>query len=812
MLGSYFKMAKRSLMAHKGTAFINVTGLVIGIASALVILTVIKFELGFNLFHSDADRIYRIVRVSNKEMSEFRTGISYPVPSAIKEEISSLQAITSVEYLGGVYVDVMDSSGNSVAMFKENGGCVLVEPSFFKVFDFKDSDFKWIAGNPEQALVEPFSVVLTESMAKKYFPAGDAVGKSIRFEKVFDSKVTGVISDFPPNSDFPFTILVSYSTIYTTGGKELMENWFSVNDSHQAYIKVSPGVDQTEMEEQIAKVHAAHTPKELHELRHYLLQKLSDIHHDARFGNYSRRTISKETILALALIALFLLMTASINYINMATAQSTMRSKEIGLRKVMGGHRNSLVQQFMTETFIIVLIAGLLALIISEILLLNMQSLLNLNLTEFNFMDPFILLSLAGIIGAVTFFAGLYPSLVISRFNPVNALKNTFATETIGSISLRKVLVVAQFTITQILVVGTFIVVSQMKYFQNINMGFNRDAVITLNLPQTSTQQHTRMMASQLRSQSFHSGLTFSSTLPSGVNRDRSFQDIGRKEASRQEDFLVFEYQAVDPDYLNLFQIKLLAGRNLTLNDSIGNVLINRTLVKNLQFGSPLEAVGAELKMSGRMVTVVGVVEDFFSNSMKEAADNMVMVINVRAYDFCSLKLNIADGQSLKETISKIEKIWTSTYPEHIFSYQFLDENIKAFYANEEKSAQLFQIFSLIFLSIGCLGLYGLITFVVNRKSKEVAIRKVLGADIRQILVMFSSEYVKLIFISFLIAVPIAYVAVDSWLSNFANHIPLTWWLFVLPGSVVLVIALVVVITKSFRTANANPVDKLKYE
>jgi putative ABC transport system permease protein len=813
MLGSYFKMAQRSLRAHKGTSIINITGLVIGIASALVILTVIKYELGFNLFHSDADRIYRMVRVSGEDMSEFRTGVSYPVPAAMKEEITSLENTTSMEYFGGGYVDVMDPAGKSIAMFREDRGCVMVEPSFFQVFDFRDTDFKWIEGNPEKALVEPFSVVLTESMAKKYFPGGNPVGKSLRFEKFFDSKVTGVISDFPPNCDFPFTILISYSSIFKMRSAGQMENWFGVNDTHHVYIKLAPGTTEAEMEGQIASVHAAHTPKDLHESRHYLLQKLSDIHFDARFGTYSGRTISKETILALGLVALFLLLTASINYINLATAQSTVRSKEIGLRKVMGSYRNNLVAQFMTETFVIVLIAGLLALVISEVLLINLRTLLNLDLTRFNFTDPFILLSLLSIIILVTVFAGFYPSMVISRFNPVQAMKNSLATETIGSISLRKVLVVAQFTITQVLVVGTFIVVSQMKYFQNVNMGFNREAVITLNLPNISTPRHFNAMDDQLRSQSFVSGMTFSSTLPSGLNRSRSFQGVGRKEASASKDFLVFEYQAIDPDYINLFQIKLLAGRNLTLNDSTGNVLINRTLMKNLQFGNPREAVGAELKMGGgQIVTIAGIVDDVYSNSLKESADNTVMVINFMASDYCSIKLSGTDGGSLKEAIGKIEKVWASVYPEHIFNYQFLDENVKAFYVQEEKSAHLFQLFSLIFLVIGCLGLYGLITFVVNRKSKEVAIRKVLGADIRHILMMFSGEYVRLIIVSFLLAVPIAWFAVDSWLSNFANRIPLQWWLFVLPGIAVLAIALFIVITKSFRTANANPVDKLKYE
>jgi ABC-type antimicrobial peptide transport system permease subunit len=289
--------------------------------------------------------------------------------------------------------------------------------------------------------------------------------------------------------------------------------------------------------------------------------------------------------------------------------------------------------------------------------------------------------------------------------------------------------------------------------------------------------------------------------------------DIGTPDAASSKDYVVFEYQVIDPYYLNLYQIKLLAGKNLSWADSSGNILINKTLARNLRLGSPDEAVSKELKMGGDKVTVVGVVDDFFSNSLKESVDNMVFVIRPRASDFVSVKLAIPGGKgSLQDAITQIEKIWTASYPEHIFSYEFFDENIKAFYAQEQKYAQLFQLFSLIFLLIGCLGLYGLITFVVNRKGKEVAIRKVLGASLSNILVMFSREYVQLIALSFLLAAPIAFYAVTSWLSNFENHVELEWWLFALPGILVLIIALLVVGIKSLNAANANPVDKLKYE
>jgi putative ABC transport system permease protein len=298
------------------------------------------------------------------------------------------------------------------------------------------------------------------------------------------------------------------------------------------------------------------------------------------------------------------------------------------------------------------------------------------------------------------------------------------------------------------------------------------------------------------------------------VNRNRSYADLGRPEASALEDYIIYEFVSIDPSYLRLYDIKLLAGRNLTMQDSIGNVLINTALAKSLQLGAPEECVGKELKISdGRKITVVGVIEDYYGNSLKEQVDNVVMLIDPSAYATLNVKLNASDDAgSLSDAVKGVERIWSSAFPEFLFSYQFLDENIDAFYKQEQKYAKLFQMFSIIFLLVGCLGLYGLITFLVNRKSKEVAIRKVLGATLANILVLFSKDYLKLILLAFVFAAPVSWYFADSWLNSFANHIELSWWLFTIPGLIVLLITFAVVSTKTFRAAHSNPVDKLKYE
>jgi putative ABC transport system permease protein len=810
MLQSYFKMAQRSLMAYKSTSVINIAGHVLGLASALVIFTFIRFELSFDSFHSDRDQIYRVVRVSGPDMSEFRTGVSYPVPAALKAEIPSIKNIASYEYFGGANVVIPDSAGNDNLKFREEHGFVLVEPSFFKVFDFKGSEFKWISGSPEVSLKEPFSVVLTKTMSKKYFGDEDPIGRTIELQRT-SCKVTGLTEDFPNNTDFPFSVMISYETLRKLSGEDRINNWFSVNDTHQTYITLHDASAKKEMEEKIAKVHAAHTPKELSDNRHYLLQKLSDVHFDAKFGTLRHKTISKDTVFGLSIIAIFLVITAAINYVNLSTAQSTLRAREIGVRKVMGSTVKNVVAQHLIETFILVLFACVLGLIASDLLHYYLQSVIGMEKTTLNVTDPFMLLVVLIAVILITTFSGLYPALVLSRFNPASVLKNKFGTDKVGGFSLRKVLVVVQFTITQILVVGTFIVISQMNYFRNADMGFVKQGIVNLRIPKRD-RGAMQVLEDQLLAKSFVEKISLSSTFPSGTERNRSYADIGRPEANAMQDYIVYEYVAVDENYLDLFKIKLVAGRSLKQADSTGNILVNKSVVKNLRLESPEQALGQELKLGGGdKVVVVGVIEDYYSNSLKEAPDNIVMMMQPQNYVALSIKLTGKNGH-LPDQVEEIKKTWAGIYPEFIPNPVFFDENIAAFYQQEEKYSTLFKIFSIIFILIGSLGLYGLVTFVVNRKQKEVAIRKVMGASVRHILVLFSKEYLMLITLSFVLAVPVAYYGVTNWLSNFQNHIPLQWYLFVTPGILVLVIALVVIMIKASRAAVANPVDKLKYE
>lgn len=810
MTGNYFKIARRSLLANKGTTAINILGLVIGIASALAIIAIIRFELSFDTFHTNYQNIYRVVRVSGADQSEFRTGIPYAMPPALKD-ISSIKKMTKLEYLGGASVDLLSADGKFEKQFVEDGGVVTVEPAFFDVIDFAGSPIKWISGDARTALNEPSSLVLTRAIAKKYFGDENPVGHTLRFQKVFDFKVTGVIEDFPPNTDFPFTMLVSYSSMPLLF-EERMSDWTSVNDGHSVYVVLQDGASVKDVEEQIAKVHAANVGKDLSTFRHFYLQPLSEVHFDPNFGTFSRRTITHKTIFALELVVFLLLAVGCINYVNLSTAQSTLRSKEIGMRKIMGSSQRNLITQFLMETLIIVLIASFVALAAVTVFMPSLVSMLGLEV-EVNIFDPMLWIALAMIVAVVTLCAGLYPALLISSFNPITAIKNQFATGRIAGISLRKTLVVIQFTATQVLAVGTFIVVAQMEFFRTVDMGFDRNAVVVTMRLLNNDQASIRSFEAELRRLPFVENVAKSFTLPSGVDRNRNSRNIGKPDAKDVQDYQNYEYSAIDENFLDLYGIRLIAGRNLVPADSGKNILVNESLMKNLGYNNPQDIVGEELKLGGDgPVHVVGVINDYYGNSLKERVDNIALDAYPGRYRQVSVKLNLAADQDMTDVLTKLEQTWKLIYPEYAFQFRFLDENIAMFYEQELKYSRMFQLFSGMFILIGCLGLYGLITFIANRKGKEIAVRKTLGASVSNIIMLFSREYIALIAVSFVLAIPIAWYGVDQWFMNFENHIPIQWWLFVVPGVVVLGISLAVVCMKSFNAAMANPVEKLRNE
>lgn len=814
MLRNYFITAFRRLRNHKSTSVINVLGLALGITCALVILIVVRYERSFDRFHSHADRIYRVVRTGIDD-TEGRTGVSYPLTEAIRNEMTSVQQVAASQYADDIQVGVYDEKEGVIRnRFLESEGFVLVEPSFFDIFDFKGTGFHWIAGNPTTALTEPFTLILTQSLAEKYFPRENPLGKTLKLDNQMDYQVTGVITDLPTNTDFPFRIIGSYATLNAYVGEEL-DNWYSVSDDNQCFVLLNEGVTEQEAEAQLAAIHAAHVSENLAATRLYPLQPLREMHADARFGNYKRRTVSQQTIGALFLIGFFLLLTACINFVNLSTAQSVVRSKEVGIRKVMGSRRRQLITQFLGETFILTFVASLIALGTAELVIIYGSELLQVPPDRFLITSPFVLGSLALMILTVTLAAGFYPALVQSGYHPIAAIKNQITGRSRGGVRLRFGLVVLQFMISQVFIIGTLVIIRQMDYFKNADLGFDQQAIVTAEVPEESMGLQT--LRNRWENIAAIQQVSFSSSLPSGMIRDNSYEDIRRKDAPIKEEPLVFERQYVDEHYLDLYQIPLVAGRNFLPSDTSQSIIINRALSKRIGFAEPSEAIGQEIRRGPHLVTVVGVTEDFLTNSLKEGIDNVGLIRNPQGYLMASIKLNINPDQpnafqDLQKTLTSVEKAWTATFPEYVFDYAFLDDNIARYYQEEVRLSQLFKLLAGITIFIGCLGLYGLVAFMAVRRTKEVGIRKVLGASVRHILVLFSKEFVYLILIAFCVAGPVAWYVMRLWLQNFTYQIDLGIGTFLIAILASLLIALLTVSYQSIKAATANPVDSLRNE
>ncbi len=812
MLRNHFTIAYRFLKRHPSHTAINVFGLVIGIASALLILSIVRFELSYDKFHTHADQIYRVVRVSQVEgAAEYRTGVSYPVPVAIKEEIPGVEKITSMLYWGwgGVQVDVTDGEGMSIRKFQENTGFVITSGSFFDVFDYKGTGFKWLSGNRATALVEPNSVVLTQSLALKYFPGKEALGQTIRVDKDWDCKVTGVITDLPVNSEFPFKLMLSYSTLKRDIAGRI-DNWNSVADNHQTYLVLPTGTTKEELEAQIESVHAAHVSKDLASKRKYKLQSLTEVHKDERFGSYQGRIVSDERLWTLGIVGIFLLLVACINYVNLATAQSSLRSKEVGIRKTLGGARAGLITQFLCEAFIMALLSSLLALLLAEISVANIQSLLSVKSGGYLFQDSFLMGSLAFTVIVITFFAGFYPALVISRFNPLTALRSRFSAGK-GGFQLRKVLTVFQFTITQVFVIATFVVISQMNFMNTMDLGYQKEAIVTIDLP--GDEQSRALFVSELSNDPAISSISLSSTMPGGGRRHTSHMGIRRAEWANDQN-LVFEFQWVDEHYIGLYGMQLVAGRNFHSSDSIDKVVVNETLAQKLGFESPQDAINGQVAVGNSKGTIVGVVKDFHTESLRDEVDKVMLAQFPNKYAVANIKLapSINNSEAISSLLMKLESTWAGLFPESVFNYQFFDERIAAYYLEEQKFSALFQLFSIVFMAIGCLGLYGLISFVVHKKMKEVAVRKVFGATVINILMLIGRDYVKLVAVAFLIAAPTAFYFMQEWLNGFTYHTEISWWIMLAPGLMVLLVAMLSVMGQSLKAAYVNPARILKDE
>jgi len=797
MLKNFFTTAVRSLIRNRVHSVINIAGLALGIACCLVIFLVVRYEWSYDAFHSKADRIYR-VNTKFLDDGTFNSSAPKPIAATLKQDFPEVQEATTTNFVDEGLVKV------GTELYKETG-ITYVAPTFFRMFDAQ-----WLAGNPATALAEPHTVVLTQSIALKYFGgapdriAQTTLGKTIKLNGVDLLKVTGVLADFPANTDLPFKILISYISLESQPNNDLT-SWTNVSSSFAHFVLLPPGADPQQLEKKLPAFEKKYLGVDEARLRTHVLQPLREMHSDNRFGNYSGRTMDKESSNGLILIGLFILLTACINFINLSTAQSAKRSKEVGVRKVLGANRSQLVRQFLIETLLLSIGAMLLAALLTYLLLLPLKQLLTLHLDFNPFNDGELFAFLIMITLSVSLLAGFYPALILSGYQPVVALKNKFMAGGPRALSLRRSLIVLQFAIAQILIISTIIVSGQLDYFRSKPLGFNKDAVLTIPFPQNTKPQNTQALRTQLEQLPGVKSVSFARFTPS----DESNWYVGfNYPGSGLKDDITSQNIPIDHRYVTTFGLTLVAGKDLTSNNDSADVLVNEALVRKMNIKNSTNALYRKIIMNDKNYRIVGVVKDFHTQSL-HAGINPVILLKAKTVYLAGIKLNAA---KLNRTIAQIEQIWEKTYPESLFEFKFLDETIANFYREEVKMFKLFRLFAGVAIFISCLGLYGLVSFMAVQRTKEIGIRKVLGASVANIVGLFTKEFFGLILVAFAIAAPLGWYAMQAWLQNFEFRNPMGPGSFLIAILFSLLIAGITVIYRSVRAALTNPVQNLRTE
>ncbi len=802
MFRNYLKTAFRNLWREKGSTLINISGLTLGISSSLILFLIIRHASSFDAFHSKRDRIYRIVTQTRGNNGYNHTpGVPSVLPEAFRTDFPEAEEVTFLSYRAGSMISVPQPNGES-KKFDEPKGVVFAQPNFFKIFERE-----MLVGDAGKGLDEPNEVIISKKAALKYFGKDDAVGEVLKFDSR-EYRVTAIMEDYPNNTDFPFDVMLSAATIK----KETDEKgWNSIWSDEQCYILVKEGEAAAAIEARMPDFVKKYLgDNNTNFLRVHALQPLSDIHFDDRYSNYNYNTIPKPVLLALGIIALFLVITACINFINLTTAEAIKRSREVGIRKALGGTRWQLIVQFLGETSLVTFVSVVISLACAQLALSFLNPFLELNLSIDLKQDALLWIFLGSILVVVSFLSGLYPSFVVSGFRPALAMKNLISNRNSSGYSLRRGLVIAQFFISQFFIIGTIVLLRQMDYFQSKDLGFRKEAIISIPVPEQESPvgidgaSKMRALKQELLTLAGIEQASLNSAPPaSGKVSGTGFTIQGSEEE------FVTQVKQVDGDYFDLFGLTILAGEKLTDGDTATGFVVNEKLVKMIGFNDPAEVIGKEINMWGRKRSVVGVVNDFHTMSLAEPIEPVILLNRVRGYETLSLRISTANLQGV---ISQVQSKWETAYPEHIFSYEFLDEQIREFYDSQRRMSVLLTIFTSMAIFIGCLGLLGLVTFMASQKTKEIGVRKVLGASVESILIRFSKEFAVLVLVGFLLAAPLSWWVMRMYLDQFAYRIELGPSVFILGAGSSLLIALLTVSYRSIRAATVNPVESLRYE
>lgn len=792
---------------------LNVFGLALGIGCALVIYRVISYELSYDTHHENFANIYRIIRaVQQPNEVEREAGVPHPFGTALREDYSFIDEVVKTDYQYGGIVASWDGDKH-LKRLNEETGLAFVSPSFFRTFTFPS-----ISGDLAKGVEELNSAVISDEWAMKYFDvsAGDieqVIGKSMTMNSKLKVTIKGVFKAPPANSDFPFHLIMHYHNLKDANDYyEDGTRWNSTSSSTNVYVLLKEEAKKDQLLASFPELVKKYFDEDDAERMSFSLQPLSDVHFNGEYENYGSRTMDRRLLMALGVVGIFLVITACINFTNLATAQAVKRSKEIGIRKVMGGHRGQLLFQFYSETFIITLIATLLSLAVAELFLVQLKDVLGYRLSIDFAENPDLIFFMLAAVFVVTLLAGFYPSLVLSKMNPVLAIKNKITSEKhAGGLSLRRALVVVQFAISQALIIGTIVVLMQIRFIQSQPLGFDKDAILTTYIPVRNAQQ-IETLRNRLMAVSGIEDVTFCLGTPiAGSNSNSNFY---YPDGGITENYTA-NFKIADEHYIDFFDLQLLAGRSIRPSDSLKAAVINEQTMNILGFKNAAEAIGAKISTGfGGDKEIVGVVKDFHIFSLHSGLRPVMIIYWPQGFYQMAVKLSTTGDAvgKMDHAIAQIDAIWSETYPEFIFQYEFLDQNIAERYETEKNLSKLFLIFSGIAIFIGGLGLYGLISFLANQRVKEIGVRKVLGASVAEIVMIFSKEALALLGIAFVAAAPATYWVMNGWLEDFEYHISFNLLIFVAAIFVSLAIALASTGYRSMLAARVNPVESLRSE
>jgi putative ABC transport system permease protein len=820
MIKNYFKVAFRNFWRHKLFTLINVIGLTIGISAALVIYLIVHYDFTFDKFHKDGDRIYRVVtNFSFSGAPGYNPGVCGPLPWATKTQVTGLREAAPIFRLSQPNVTVPNGSKSSVR-FKIQDNVIVADSDYFKLFEYK-----WLAGSAKSALTAPYQVVLTSEEAEKYFPGVNyeqMLGRTVIYDDL-KTTVSGIVQTIKQNTDLTFHDFISFPTAFSNPSLKAqlrLHNWGGTSPEYQLFIKLAPQVTTTHIEQQLNDIMKKNNAPRPGVTELFALQPLVDIHFNANYGTFDGgRVADKTTLYELSGIAFFLLLLGCINFINLTTAQSAQRAKEIGIRKTMGSSREQLIFQFLSETFLITLISVIISAAIAPAVLKFFAAFVPQGIQANLIAQPNIVLFLALLVIVVSLASGFYPALVLSGYKPVSVMKNQAnegSSKTRNAL-LRKSLTVTQFAIAQFFIMATVLVSKQIYFAVHKDLGFKKDAILIVNSPWKNRQESlNRVFLEKLKAIPEVELVSMGRDAPTSDDShstEGSYKD-GKKEIKIENLSVKFG----DENYIKVYHIKLLAGRNLMPGDTSKAFLINNTLAKQLGFNNPQDAVGKVISNynGDTNMQIVGVVADFNQESVHSAIAPLAILTSTDHYFngtfHIALKHQTANGDEWKSAIASMERAWKQIYPEDDFEYQFFDESIARLYANEQHTTTLLSWATGLSILISCLGLFGLAIYTTTQRTKEIGVRKVLGATVSQIVVLLSTEMAWLIILSFVIISPLAWLAMSKWMQGFADRTAISWWIFALSGGGMLLTALFTSGFQTIKAALANPVKSLKTE